>query len=249
MVAKLPPKEEKALDDPLGTAIKAFYNIEEIPANIEMSNPKVLITPQLFLCLIAKDKVTNEDLWTSRQMDGNYIMHLRAKYIEFWPRVFGENRQAVLRDQIISLFRLIAMCYIAFVPSTGVAGETAANGLLLQCDFAIRQAEELCLQVQESVIAQIKGSAQAKVFRQQILELDPKLFSLKAEGALNKVTRGKTAREDDTDDEPAGKRGGGGKSGGGGGSKKEGKGKRKCTRCKKNPFSYEEFKVHNQTCK
>ena len=75
------PKEEKALDDPLGTAIKAFYNIEEIPANIDMSNPKVLITPQLFLCLIAKDKVTNEDLWTSRQMDGGLPSIIKVRYI------------------------------------------------------------------------------------------------------------------------------------------------------------------------
>ena len=168
-MVKAPPKVDEKVDDPLGTAIKAFYNIDELPTNIEMSNPKVLITPQLFLCLIAKDKVTSEDLWTSRQLDGNYILHLRAKYIEFWPRVFGENRQAVLRDQIISLFRLIAQCYISFVPSTGVAGEVAANALLQQCDFAIRQAEELCLQVQESVISQIKGSAQGKLFRQHIL--------------------------------------------------------------------------------
>ena len=247
MPPKLSQTADKVLEDPLQVALKAKYNIEEFPTNMEMTNPQVLISPQLHLCLIAKDKVILEDLWTTREMDGNYILHLRAKYIEFWPRVFGENRNLILREEIVSLFRLMAQCYICFVPATGVTGEVAANALVQQCDFAIRRSDELCLQVQEMVISQVRGSGNAKIFRQHLQELDPKLFSVRAEHALGKVTRAKTGRDnEDTDEEGANKRP---KGGGGGGKKGDGKGKRKCTRCKKGPFTFDEFKVHNTTCK
>ena len=84
-------------DDPLLIEVAAYYNLEDLDKlNLEMNNPKIVLSAQVWHLLIAKDKLVAEDLWTSRGLDGAYIMQLRIKLTDHFPTVFAENESARL---------------------------------------------------------------------------------------------------------------------------------------------------------
>ena len=96
-------KTEKT--DPLQQALMDRYLFEEVPT-LKITNPKVLLSPPLWLLLIAGDKVTSEDLTTSRGLEGAYVTALRSSFMELFPKVFGDNKNKELLDEIIGYFKM-----------------------------------------------------------------------------------------------------------------------------------------------
>ena len=237
-------KTKKEHTDPLVVCVMDYYVIEDIPIHVEMQNTQVLLTPQLWILLIAKDNVVTEDLWTTRNMDGAYIMLLRQRFIESFPRIFGENRDLVLREELVGLFRVIAQQYIAAgAQKTKNAADaaTAAHALIHGCNFAVRRAEELCMRVEETVIEGARGAKAAQMYRSGIMDLNPNNFSLRGQNLVAKLQK--------LPDGGAGRGGGPGTPRDPPRDNPRKKGKRKCMRCKAGPFNHQEFAAHNKTCK
>jgi len=229
-------------EDPLFKALTERYLLKEDVPTLELTNPKVLLSPPLWLLLIAKDKLTLEDLLTSRKLEGAYIQALRAAYIESFTKIFGDNKNKELLDQLLGYFKVLAQQYIAHAAikyKDDIAKAQAASLLVEMCHFAEQHAEKLCLRVECDLVQLAKGSKAAASFRTTILDLDPARFSIRSEAAVLKAQKlahgGKSDEASDDDKEQKRKR--------------KGKGKRKCVRCGKGPFTFEEFKVHNTTCK
>jgi len=85
-------------DDPLVVALRERYLFTDVPS-LEPTNPKVLLSPPIWILLIAKEKLTHEDLTTSRKLEGAYVQALRSSYIECFPKIFGENKNRDLLEQ------------------------------------------------------------------------------------------------------------------------------------------------------
>ena len=236
-------KEEKEQQDPLVTALMERYLFDAVPT-LELSNPKVLLSCSLWLLLIAKDKLTMEDLFTSRKLEGAYLQALRASFQENFSKVFGDNQNKELLEEILGYFKIIAQQYIAQSANkhrNQEEGLKAATLLVDSCHFANKKASELCLRVETLMITQARGAKAANLYRTAILELDPNMYSLRGEAAVSKIakmndgSRGGVKGDPDDDDDAK--------------KRKKGKSKRKCVRCKKGPFTFAEFQEHNKTCK
>jgi len=174
-----------ATEDPLLKALMERYLFKEEVPTLEISNPKVLLSPPLWLLLIAKDKLTQEDLLTSRKLEGAYIQALRAAYIESFTKVFGDNKNKELLDQLLGFFKVLAQQYIAHSAikyRDDAAKAAAANLLVEMCHFAEQHAEKLCLRVETDLVQLAKGAKAAASFRTQVLDLDPARFSLRSGG-------------------------------------------------------------------
>lgn len=233
-------------EDPLLKALMERYLLKEEVPTLELTNPKVLLSPPLWLLLIAKDKLTQEDLLTSRRLEGAYIQALRAAYIESFVKIFGDNKNKELLDQLLGYFKVLAQQYIAHAAikyRDDSAKVQAASLLVEMCHFAEQHAEKLCLRVETDLVQLAKGPKAAASFRTTVLDLDPAKFSIRSEAAVIKVQKiasekgGGRKHDEGADDDKDTKR------------KRRGKGKRKCIRCGEGPFTFDEFKVHNTTCK
>ena len=242
-------------EDPLLIEIAATYSLEDLEKiNLEINNPKVVLSAEIWLLLIVKEKLTSEDLWTSRGLDGAYMMQLRQKMIEHFPSVFGDNKRPELREELLGIFRIIAQTYIT---ASGIKvlpkdAPAAAHLIVQQCVFLIKRASELCLQIEETIVSHAKGPKVAQQFRQCVLELNPERFSLRSEAAVARAAKntggsGSGANHDDSDREDRRKNPRGGNPRGP--RKEKGGGKRKCVRCQAGPFDFKGFQDHNKTCK
>ena len=236
-------------EDPLLIEIAAVYSLEDLEKiNLEITNPKVILSAEIWILLIVKEKLVSEDLWTSRGLDGAYMMQLRLKLIELFPTVFGDGKRPELREELLNLFRVVAQTYItASGIKTAVKDAPATAHLLVQqCGFLIRRARELCLQIEETIVSQAKGPRVAQQFRQSVLELNPERFSLRSEAAAARASKnpGGSGRDHDDSDRGDDRR----KNQRPKKEKLGGKG-RKCIRCQAGPFTFKEFQEHNKTCK
>ena len=235
-------------EDPLLVEIEATYNLTDLEKlNLELSNPKVLLSAEIWLLLIAKEKLVPEDLWTSRCLDGAYIMQLRLQLIELFPSVFGNNKGQELREELIGNFRIIAQTYITASCAKVTKADAPAQAHLLvqQVSFLVKRASELCLKIEETIVSGARGAKVAQQFRQSVLELNPERFSLRSEQAVARaakavVSNGKVAHDDSDKEELRKTRPKGDKPKGG---------KRKCIRCNEGPFDFKGFAEHNKKCK
>jgi len=121
-------------------------------------------------------------------------------------------------------------------------GLKVAHALVDSCHFIEQHAEKLCLRVETDIIQAARGSKAAELYKTCVLDLDPARFSLRGEHAVTKIAKmlsgGKKGTKDDADgddQEPS--------------RKKRNKNRRKCVRCKKGPFTKEEFAEHSKTWK
>ena len=238
-----------AKEDPLLVEIEATYNLTDLEKiNLEVSNPKVLLSAEIWLLLIAKEKLVAEDLWTSRCLDGAYIMQLRLQLIELFPSVFGNNKGQELREELIGNFRIIAQTYITAsgVRVTKADAPAQAHLLVQQVSFLVKRASELCLKIEETIVSGARGAKVAQHFRQSVLELNPERFSLRSEAAAARAAKnpGGSVRDHDDSDRGDDRR----KNQKPKKEKLGGKG-RKCIRCQAGPFTFKEFQEHNRTCK
>jgi len=247
------PKEKEKEKDPLEQALMTRYLFEESPT-IQISNPKVLLSAPLWLLLIAKDKVTPEDLITSRGLEGAYLYALRAAYIEHFPKIFYNNKNKDLLDEIVGYFKIMAQQYIfaAHVEATkaeerkkakkeGTPEEmlSAAQALVEACHFVHLKIEKLTLRIETDLVQAARGAKAAETFRSNVLDLDPTKFSMRSENFISKLQKSNTGvgLGTDADDADDGK------------DRKRKVKKRKCMRCGKGPFTHAEFQTHNKECK